>query len=209
MKYIIECSKEDYSTLEEQISKALNKRIELYSRAKLSGLWRVIDGLNNTKRLSQEKLDGRKNRYRFYGTLFCISGVMFILLGLLDPLELKAFKYYGLFLLLIGILYIHPKKDKKRNLKEITKVIESLKSNNEKSTGLKLLFDTVGMYSQDDELLLRYEDIDNVIITQDIFCFIHARNLIPILKRDLVEVSVKEFEEFLVQVFQYKVCYAN
>jgi len=209
MKYIIECSKEDYSTFEGQISKALNKRIELYSRAKLSGAWRVIDGLNNTNKASQEKSDRRKRRYRVYGILFFVLGVMFILLGLLEPLELKAFKYYGLFLLLIGIIYMHSQKDKKGTVKEINKVIESLKSNNEKSVGLKLLFDTEGMYSQDEDLVLRFEDIDNVIITKDIFFFIYPKNLIPILKRDLVEVSVREFEEFLVQVFQDKVCYAN
>ena len=209
MTYIIECSKEDYSTLEEQISKALNKRIELYSRAKLSGVWRVIDRFNNTKRVSQEKSDRRQRRYRFYGILFCILGVMFILLGLMEPTELKAFIYYGLFLLLIGITYMPSQKYKKAKVKEINKVIENLKSNNEKSAGLKLLVDTEGMYSQDEELVMRFEDIDNVIITKDIFCFIYAKNLIPILKRDLVEVPAKEFEEFLVQVFQCKVSYVN
>jgi|LGVF01.2.fsa_nt_gb hypothetical protein len=209
MKYIIECSKEDYSTYREQISKTLNKRMELYSRTKLSGVWRTIDGFDNTKKLSLEKLNQRKRRYRIYGIMFYVLGVIFILSGLLDPSELKSFIVYGLFLLLIGFVYMPFQKHKKGKVKELMKVMENLKSSNKKSAGLKLLFDSEGMYSQDKDLIMKTEDVDNVIITEDIFFFIHSNNLIPILKRDLVGVTVNVFEEFLVQLFQDKVCYVN
>lgn len=209
MKYIFECSKEDYSTLEEQINVALSKSIELYSRTKLSATWRVIDRLNKGKRPSQVHLNKRKKRYKFYGILLSILGVIFILLGLMDPVELKGLIYYGLFLILVGILYIRSQKKRKRVKKSVKKFIEGLKENNKKTRGLKLSFDSDGIYSCEQDLLMRFEDIDHVIITQDIFFFIYSKNLFPLLKRDLLENRSKDFEAFLQEVFQSKVCYTG
>lgn len=209
MKYIFECSKEDYSRLDDQISKVLDKRIELYSRAKLSGAWKVIDRFNSSKTVSQNKSNQRKKRYKFYGITFLIMGVLFILIGMMKPIELKEFLYYGLFLLLIGIIYMPSRPNKKRANKKTEKVIERLKSNNENLAGLKLLFDSNGMYSEDEDLILASEVIDNVIITNDVYFFIYSNTLIPLLKSDLLEVTMEEFEFFLKQVFDNKLNYVS
>ena len=78
----------DTEALLPQLSAALEKRVELHSRQRLPGLWRVTDKLSKSERVSQSVANHRKRLRQVFGLLLWVLGLLMLAPGLIDPQEL-------------------------------------------------------------------------------------------------------------------------
>ena len=78
----------DTEALLPQLSAALEKRVELHSRQRLPGLWRVTDKLSKAERVSQPVANHRKRLRQVLGLLLWVLGLLMLAPGLIDPQEL-------------------------------------------------------------------------------------------------------------------------
>lgn len=80
----------DTEALLPQLSAALDKRMELYSRQQLPGLWRLNDKLSQVPRAPQRVRDQRKRLRQFLGLILWVLGLLLLAPGLIDPQELAV-----------------------------------------------------------------------------------------------------------------------
>ena len=86
--------------LEEELAAALEKRMEIFSRASLPKMWNVTDGLNRYA----ARGSGRKGILRkTLPWVLILAGLFLAVPGLMDPKELRTPLIAGAFFMLLGI----------------------------------------------------------------------------------------------------------
>lgn len=68
-----------------QVSSALKKRTELYSRAALPKMWELTDKLNSAEKVPSAVQENRRERRSFFGILNWMLGLFLLIPGVLDP----------------------------------------------------------------------------------------------------------------------------
>ena len=149
-----------------EISEAIAKRTEIFSRKKLPGLWEKTDELN-AKNLSEPALKRRK-KFRKINGIICIAlGIFLFVPGIVAPKELFVPLIVGAFATVFGISAVIPRKtDAEKFLKKaknLAKAINSsLKPEDTVAFGEDGIFENGG-------LLMKYEELENVIENKNIF----------------------------------------
>lgn len=94
----------DADALLPQVCAALNQRLELYSRQKLPGLWKVTDRLSQRKPASQTA--GRRWFRLAMGLLLWVLGLLLLAPGLTDPQQLFVPLVAGAAVFILGQLTV-------------------------------------------------------------------------------------------------------
>jgi hypothetical protein len=111
-----------------QISEAIAKRTEIYSRNKLPGLWKKTDELNR-KNLYEACFKRRIRLRRFYGIVLIALGIFLFVPGIVKPKELFVPLIVGAFSIINGIFAVIPRKtDAERFLKKAKKLAKAINS---------------------------------------------------------------------------------
>ena len=116
MEFVFKTSGYDSSELTAQVSRALEVRTELESRAKMPGMWRTIDKLNASERADAEELARRRRRSRVYGVLLLILGVLLLVPGVMAPGEMTLQLIAGCVGIVAGALCLRPRSTRSSNL---------------------------------------------------------------------------------------------
>lgn len=86
--------------LEEELAAALEKRMEIFSRASLPGMWKKTDALNRYA----ARGSGRKGVLRkILPWVLILAGLFLTIPGLMEPKELRTPLIAGAFFMLLGI----------------------------------------------------------------------------------------------------------
>ncbi len=89
-EYVFELQPTRDERLLPQLAAALDKCGELSSRARLPGLWKLIDRLRDVPPAPENVLRRRRVLYRVYGGLLTVSGLILLIPGLTAPRELAG-----------------------------------------------------------------------------------------------------------------------
>ena len=92
-----------------EISEAIAKRTEIFSRKKLPGLWEKTDALNE-KNLSEPALKRRKIFRKINGIICIALGIFLFVPGIVAPKELFVPMIAGAFAIVLGIFAVIPRK---------------------------------------------------------------------------------------------------
>lgn len=195
MEFVFKTGSYDGPGLTAQVSRALEVRTELESRAKMPRMWRTIDKLNASERADAEELARRRRRSRVYGVLLLILGVLLLVPGVMAPGEMTLQLIAGCVGVVAGALCLFPRGKRRSNLqRRFESSARELIGKAGDAAGTEVRFTDTGM--ELGETVVEYAALDSVIATEDIYMFVWDGKVTVLQKRDL-DGGDADFDEFL------------
>lgn len=176
-----------------EISEAIAKRAENFSRKKFPGLWKKTDELNK-KNLSEEGFKRRIRLRRFYGIIMIALGIFLFVPGIMKPKELVVPLIAGAFSIINGIFAVIPRKtNAERFFKKAKKLIFAINSSVKPED--TVVFNEEGIF-ENGSLLMEYENLENIIETKNVFMVCDGAKIMVLRKADMVAGKTEEFIAF-------------
>ena len=177
-----------------EISEAIAKRTEIFSRKKLPGLWEKTDELN-AKNLSEPALKRRK-KFRKINGIICIAlGNFLFVPGIVAPKELFVPLIVGAFATVFGISAVIPRKtDAEKFLKKAKNLAKAINSSLKPED--TVVFGEDGIF-ENGGLLMKYEELENVIENKNIFLVCDGKKIMILRKNDMILGNKEEFLNFI------------
>ncbi|MBR3962309.1 MAG: YcxB family protein [Oscillospiraceae bacterium] len=176
-----------------QISEAVAKRTEIFSRKKFPGLWEKTDALN-AKNLSAPALKKRVRLRRFYGIICIALGIFLFVPGLMKPSELAVPLFVGAAAIIFGISAVIPRKtNEEKFYKKAKKLAKAI--NSSLKPGDTVVFNEEGIF-ENGGALMKYEELENVIENRSIFLVCDGKLIMVLRKTDMVIGNPEEFRNF-------------
>lgn len=195
MEFVFKTGSYDGPGLTAQVSRALAARTEIESRAKMPGMWKVIDRLNASERAGEEELARRRKRGKVYGVLLLILGVLLLVPGVMAPGEMTLQLIAGCVGIVAGALCLLPRGKRRSNLqRRFERSARELIGKAGDAAGTEVRFTDTGM--ELGEVKVPYSDFGCVIATEDIYLPVWGKQATVLLKRDL-DGGDADFDEFL------------
>ena len=174
--------------LREQLARALDKRMELHSRKVVPKLWAVTDRLSSAPKAPEPVLRRRRVRYKIYGVILLVLGLLLLIPGLMEPEELPAPLAAGALATVSGVLYLWPRRSgpPRRELARAEKLLETLGVSENRT----VVFREEGAAVQAGESIqdVPYTEFNALIETEDLYVLCFAQTGAFILrKRDMTE----------------------
>jgi len=204
--YIFSMKPYDIDTLFLQVAWMLQKRVELASRKKLPGLWKVTDKLNAVPRAQEAELKRRRESRRRWGGLLLVMGIFLFVPGIMKPQELPVPLVAGFLAIVLGVLYLRRDDDKKNSYeKKAKKLLENMNASME-GQKLRLVFrDTeLVMSGVGEEKKISYGNVECALETADLFGLIYENQLVLLQKKDLLLGTAEEFAKQVEEKGQYE-----
>lgn len=189
----------DTDSLLPQVSKALEKRMELVSRERYPHMWKVTDRFRAE---AQEKKRSRL-RTRILSVVCLAAGIFLLVPGILEPQELLVPLLVGAFATVFGILGLWGSRKKKKNpFDEAAKRILNGKDIIAEETAGIVFFSEEGMTLSSDQgnpVLVPYRDFECVVETEDLFLFVFGERVVLLQKKDLQTDAISDFQSLLTE----------
>ncbi|MBO5178620.1 MAG: hypothetical protein J6C07_14305 [Lachnospiraceae bacterium] len=178
----------DVNTLFPQVAQILQKRVEIASRKKLPGLWKITDKLNAVPRAPEAELKRRKERQRRWGGLFLVMGIFLFVPGIMKPQELPVPLVAGFLAIVLGILYLRKGDRKKKTLeKKAKQLLEKLNASMEGQKLRLIFYDTeLAITGVGDDKKISYANMECALETKDLFGIIYDNQIIIVQKQELL-----------------------
>lgn len=197
--YIFSMKPYDTDALTEQTAWMLEKRVELASRKRLPGLWKVTDKLNVVPRATEAELKRRREHRRRFGGLFLVMGIFLFVPGMMRPQELPGPLVMGFLAIMLGLWYFR-KEDRKKTayVKQAKKLLESMNSSME-NRKLRLVFgDTeLAMSDAGEDKKISYSAVECALETADLFGLLYENQIVLLQKKELLLGTAEELREQL------------
>lgn len=189
----------DADALLSQVAWMLQKRVELASRKKLPGLWKLTDKLNAVPRAPEAELKRRRESRRRWGGLLLVMGIFLFVPGIMKPQELPVPLVAGFFAIVMGVLYLR-KDDRKKNAyeKKAKKLFENMNASVE-SQKLRLVFGDTELITSGagEEKKISYVNMECALETADLFGLIYENQIVLLQKKELLLGTAEEFSKNL------------
>ena len=177
-----------------QISEAVAKRTEIFSRKKFPGLWEKTDTLN-AKNLSAPALKRRVRLRRFYGIICIALGIFLFVPGLMKPSELAVPLFVGAAATIFGISAVIPRKtNEEKFYKKAKKLVKAI--NSSLKPGDTVVFNGEGIF-ENGGALMKYEELENIIENRSIFLVCDGKLIMVLRKTDMVIGNTEDFRNFI------------
>jgi hypothetical protein len=171
--------------LEEELAAALEKRMEIFSRASLPKMWNVTDGLNRYA----ARGSGRKGILRkTLPWVLILAGLFLAVPGLMDPKELRTPLIMGFFFVLLGVLFLLRKRPARRKGSSRQAAAGMLQNTAALATmSVQVVFDGGGMkvITQDGERSVSYAEMEMLIETPRLYLLTYGGKATLLQKKDL------------------------
>lgn len=189
----------DTEALAEQTAWMLEKRVELASRKRLPGIWKITDKMNTVPRAPEVELKHRRERRKRWGGLFLVMGIFLFVPGVMKPQELPGPLIIGFLAIALGLWYLR-KEDRKKNLyvKQAKKLLESLNASTE-NRKLRLVFDDteLAVSGTGEDKKISYSVVECALETADLFGLIYENQILLLQKKELLLGTAEEFAKQL------------
>ncbi len=198
MEFRFQISRYDGPYLEEELARALEKRVEADSRRKHPELWRTTDSLN----AAAEKGRWRRSR-RVNGVVLLALGLVMLIPGLVDPAELWWALAAGAVGIVAGLLTLlasrRPREGPgRRFLRAAGKLLRQLK---DVDGELSVDFNDEGFTVSGDgeEERTPYAQVEDVFEEEHLWMVIYSGRVLTLQKKDLTAGSGEAFVPFLTE----------
>ncbi len=171
--------------LEEELAAALEKRMEIFSRASLPGMWKKTDALNRYA----ARGNGRKGVLRkILPWVLILAGLFLAIPGLMEPKELRTPLIAGAFFMLLGVsslLRRRPARKKGSFRQAAAGMLQNTSGLAEAS--VQVVFDDEGMkvITQDGERSVSYAEMEMLIETPRLYLLTYGGKATLLQKKDL------------------------
>jgi len=191
----------DVDTLFPQVAQMLQKRVELASRKKLPGLWKLTDKLNAVPRAPEAELKRRKERQRRWGGLLLVMGIFLFVPGVMKPQELPVPLVAGFIAIVMGMLYLRKgDRKKKTSEKKAKQLLEKLNASMEGQKLRLIFYDTeLAVSGAGEDKKVSYTDMECALETLDLFGLIYENQIVLLQKKELLLGTAEEFAQQIVE----------
>lgn len=171
--------------LEEELAAALEKRMEIFSRASLPGMWKKTDALNRYA----ARGNGRKGVLRkILPWVLILAGLFLAIPGLMEPKELRTPLIAGAFFMLLGVSSLLRRRlaRKKGSFRQAAAgMLQNTSGLAEAS--VQVVFDDEGMkvITQDGARAVPYEEMEMLIETPRLYLLTYGGKATLLQKKDL------------------------
>jgi len=171
-----------------QMARMLQKRVELASRKKLPGLWKLTDKLNAVPRAPEAELKRRKERQRRWGGLLLVMGIFLFVPGVMKPQELPVPLVVGFFAIVMGMLYLRKGDRKKKSLeKKAKQLLEKMNASMEGQKLRLIFYDAeLAITGVGDDKKISYANMECALETADLFGLIYENQIVLLQKKELL-----------------------
>ena len=171
--------------LEEELAAALQKRMEIFSRISLPGMWKKTDALNRYA----ARGNGRKGVLRkILPWVLILAGLFLTIPGLMEPKELRTPLIAGAFFMLLGVsslLRRRPARRKGSFRQAAAGMLQNTSGLEEAS--VRVVFDDDGMKvnTQDSTRAVPYDEMEMLIETPQLYLLTYGGRATLLQKKDL------------------------
>ena len=171
--------------LEEELAAALEKRMEVFSRASLPGMWKKTDAMNRYA----ARGSGRKGVLRkILPWVLILAGLFLLIPGLMEPKELRMPLIAGAFFVLLGVsslLRQRPARRKGSFRQAAAGMLQNTSGLEEAS--VQVVFDDDGMKvnTQDSTRIVPYDEMEMLIETPRLYLLTYGGRATLLQKKDL------------------------
>lgn len=195
MDYVFQITPYDSPELVRQVSDALERRTELRSRKKCPKMWKLTDRLCK-KRASEGCLEKRRKRYRVYGMLLIMLGVVLFVPGAMDPKELLVPLLAGAAGILAGGLTLWSGRGRKRRTNAFDRAAKQFLQGLAAPPSAQIRFTGDGMTIAGKPAAV-FADFNFAAETQDLFLLTWKEKITLLQKKDLIAGDPEGFAVFL------------
>ena len=171
--------------LEEELAAALEKRMEIFSRASLPGMWKKTDALNRYA----ARGSGRKGVLRkILPWVLILAGLFLTIPGLMEPKELRTPLIAGAFFMLLGVSSLLRQRPARRKGSFRQAAAGMLQNTAALATmSVQVVFDGGGMkvITQDSTRTVPYEEMEMLIETPQLYLLTYGGKATLLQKKDL------------------------
>lgn len=204
--FIFSMKSYDADGLATQAAWMLEKRMELASRKRLPGIWKMTDKLNATPRASEAELKRRRQHNRWWGGLLLVMGIFLFVPGIMKPQELPGPLIAGFLAVVLGVLYLRNGDRKKKAYEKKAKQL--LKKMNASMEGqkLRLVFgDTeLAMSGAGEDKKVSYADMECTLETKDLYAFLFENQIVILQKQELLLGNKEDLSKLLKEETLYE-----
>ena len=200
MEFVFQISPHSDASLIRQVSAALEKRTELYSRARCPGLWRITDRLNRG-RGARPISKGQRLRYRLYGILLMGMGIILLVPGLMDPEGLTVPPLAGLTAFFLGLFTLGITGVESKRGRSFDQAAEKLLKGFQAPPPARVRFTGEGMEIAGKPAAC-YSDFDFVAEMENLFLLTWKEKVTILQKKDLAVGDCPQFSAFLQRQLQ-------
>lgn len=206
-KCVFTISSYDKAALLPQVSRILEKRTELVSRGRLPGAWKVIDGINSTRKTAPVP----KPHSKVYGIILIALGIFLFVPGVMKPGELLVPLIAGAFGILAGVLSLLRGRKPAQNPfdKSAALFLDGRDTIPEGQTS-QVTFSDAGftVITQSgtapvETSEVSYADVEYIIESDDLLGITYNEQIIVLQKKDMVEGDVSDLSEFFSGTVSY------
>ena len=172
--------------LEEELAAALEKRMEIFSRASLPGMWKKTDAMNRYA----ARGNGRKGVLRkILPWVLILAGLFLTIPGLMEPKELRTPLIAGAFFMLLGVSSLLRQRPARRKGSFRQAAAGMLQNTAALATmSVQVVFDGGGMkvITQEDERSVSYAEMEMLIETPQLYLLTYGGKATLLQKKDLM-----------------------
>lgn len=195
MEFLFQLSPYCDPSLKEQVSSALEKQTELRARAQYPKLWRITDCCSARKG-NKTFSPKQRIRYRIYGVLLVVIGIVLVVPGLMEPKELLLPLIAGIAGILTGLFTLWVVGGKQRQDKQFDQAAEKLLKGFAAPPPAQVRFTEEGMELAG-KLAVSYPEIDFAAETKDLYLLTWHEKVTILQKKDLRAENKACFTSFL------------
>ena len=182
-----------------QVSRALEKRMELVSRERYPGMWKATDRFRDAAQgRSRSRL-----RTRVLSVMCLAAGIFLLIPGIMKPGELFIPLLAGAAATLFGILGLWGSRKKKKNPFDTSaQILLKDKDSLAADPALVVSFSGEGMAlpaKNSGVENVPYSDFECAVETEDLFLFVYKEQVIVLQKKDLAAEDRHEFCSMLME----------
>ena len=171
--------------LEEELAAALEKRMEIFSRASLPGMWKKTDALNRYAARGSGRIGVLR---KILPWVLILAGLFLTIPGLMEPKELRTPLIAGAFFMLLGVLSLlrrRPARRKGSFRQAAAGMLQNTSGLAEAS--VQVVFDDEGMkvITQDGERSVSYAEMEKLIETPRLYLLTYGGKATLLQKKDL------------------------
>ena len=172
--------------LEEELAAAIEKRMEIFSRASLPGMWKKTDAMNRYA----ARGSGRKGVLRkILPWVLILAGLFLTIPGLMEPKELRTPLIAGAFFMLLGVSSLLRQRPARRKGSFRQAAAGMLQNTAALATmSVQVVFDGGGMkvITQEDERSVSYAEMEMLIETPQLYLLTYGGKATLLQKKDLM-----------------------
>lgn len=196
----------DIEALTTQVARMLEKRVELASRKKLPGLWKLTDKLNAVPRAPEAELKRRREREKRWGGLFLVMGIFLFVPGIMKPQELPVPLVVGFFAIIMGVLYLRRDDRKKNSYEKKAKQLLNKMNSSMEGQKLRLIFydNELAISGAGEDKKVPYAGMECTLETKELYGLIFDNQIILLQKQELLLGSKEALSKLLQEETRYE-----